>query len=129
MNKFLIICLTLLLTSCSDILSTETIYECSGKFTKAGRDNEAARLFLKFTKYRSIVSLWGDSDGMLNAEFLTEQTTYIDLYLYTKIYGDQLEVYKDSEFKVPTGTFRLLSNAITLDTYHGLYKGTCTKRK
>ena len=129
MNKFLIICLTLLLTSCSDILSTKTIYECSGKFTKAGRDNEAARLFLKFTKYRSIVSLWGDSDGMLNAEFLTEQTTYIDYYLYTKIYGDQLEVYKDSEFKVPTGTFRLLSNAITLDTYHGFYDGNCVERK
>ena len=129
MNKFLIICLTLLLTSCSDILSTKTIYECSGKFTKAGRDGETARLFLKLTKYRSIVSLWGDSDGFLNAEFLTEPNRYIDLYLYTKIVGNQLQVYKDSEFIKMTGNFSLLSNVISLDIYHGFYDGNCVERK
>jgi len=45
MSKFLIICLTLLLTSCSNILSTKTIYECSGEYTNSG-DDEPVRLFL-----------------------------------------------------------------------------------
>ena len=72
MSKFLIICLALLLTSCSNILSTKTIYECSGEFTNSG-DDEPARLFLKFTKYGSIVSLWSDSDGSLHTEYVSNR--------------------------------------------------------
>jgi len=127
MNKFLIICLTLLLTSCSDILSTilttETIYECSGKFTKSGVEGEAPRLFLKFKKYRLIVSLWSDSYGSLNIEVPLK---WVDYYGYTEIVGDQLQIYKNKKM---VGNFSFLSNVIALDTPYGFYDGNCIERK
>ena len=129
MNKFLIICLTLLLTSCADILSTKIIYECSGKFIKSGIEGKATRLFLKFTKYRSIVSLWSDSDGSLHTEYRSKQPIFGNYYSYIKIVGDQLQVYKDREGRQMTGNFSLLSNVISLDTPHGLYDGDCVERK
>jgi len=131
MNKFLIICLTLLLTSCSDILSTilttETIYECSGKFAEKSNESETARparLFFKFTKYRSIVSLWSDSDGSLSTEL--RPSIWTDYYSHTEIVGDQLQIHQRKKL---VGNFSFLSNVVALETYNGVFNGSCIEKK
>ena len=128
MKKLLIICLTLLLTSCSNILSTETIYECSGKFTtKSGKLSEATELAMRFTKYRSIVSLWSDSGGMIKGEFRIKPAMYSVLYLDIKIVGDQIQLYNDSKFTKIAGYFNLLNRVVELSTYRGFYYGECVE--
>ncbi len=79
--------------------------------------------FLKFTKYRSIVSLWSDSDGSLNTEFPSK---WRDYYSYTKFVGDQLQIYKSKKM---VGNFSFLSNVIALDTPYGFYDGNCVEKK
>lgn len=128
MGKFLIICLTLMLASCSDFLSTKMLYQCSGEFTRAGDDGDPVRLFLKLTKYGSIVSLWSDSDGSLHTKYESKQLMLGNYYPYIKIVGNQFQVYKDHESKQMAGYFSLLSNVISLDGRYGLYDGHCVEK-
>ena len=131
MKKILIICLILLFTFIgavfTDNLSTKTIYECSGKFTtNSDKSTEAAELAMRFTKYRSIVSLWSDSDGMIEGEFRPPRPSV--LYLATKIVGDQVQIWNDPyKFTEIKGYLNTLNRIVELHTYPGFYYGECVE--
>jgi hypothetical protein len=130
MKKILIICLILLFTFIgavfTDNLSTKTIYKCSGKFTtNSDKSTEAAELAMRFKKYRSIVSLWSDSDGMIEGEFRPNMPSV--LYLGIKIVGDHVQIYNDSKFTEIGGYFNLLNRVVELRTYRGSYYGECVE--
>jgi hypothetical protein len=136
MKKFLVICLILLLVflgaAFTGNLSTKTIYECSGKFaTNLDKSVEATELAMRFTKYRSIVSLWSDSDGMIDTEFRGNSSGLSEVYTGIKIVGDYVRIwyggnttYNFTEIK---GNFNLLSQVVELRTDRGVYNGECVE--
>jgi len=126
-----VICLTLVLIQLSvmytSVLATETIYECSGEFTnKTDKSIEPAKLTLRYTRYRSIVSLWSDSDGMIEGEFRPPRPSV--LYLATKIVGDQVQIWNDPyKFTEIKGYLNTLNRIVELHTYPGFYYGECVE--
>jgi hypothetical protein len=94
----------------------ETSFQCNGEIS-----GESSTIFIKLGEYRWWVHLWSNSDGDLKLEI---PNRYYDYYSPLTEIGDQLQIWDREKQR---GNFSKLSNALTLDTATGVFKGTCTR--
>lgn len=102
--------------------ATESNFKCTGEITKENVSRGSKIIYIKLTKYRPWVGLWSDSKGSLHLEIPNEWFDYFD---HLEEAGDQLVIYKTYPEKMLKGNFSKLSNALAIDTPHGLFEGSC----
>jgi len=101
--------------------ASESRFECRGVVSEQGVESPAT-VFLKLTRYRWWVGLWGDSWGSAWIEVPSETVIYISQITDA---GDLLSFWEPKDkFR---GNFSTLSNTLGLGIYDGrVFDGTCT---
>lgn len=101
--------------------STNTVFACTGAFTKAGEASGPDTIYLDLEQFRWWVGFWSDSDGTLWVEIPGRLVLYFaDL---TEA-GNVIRIHKhDDTF---AGQLSTLSGAVSINTIYGVFDGQCT---